>query len=189
MALLDRVSAAVRSQKSLLLQVSDGVQNTIVIPALGGGQPNLDGVLYPDASYQSSASNGYGRNELVYACIGKRAENLPQSTLRMYPASGGEPLEDHRLRRLIAQPNPTTTEFEFFELSVTYLDLAGNCYWLIQRGRDGLPAELWPICPDLIRIFPTRDPRVWSYGFVLDPTTGPRNVTAGNRPDASRDIT
>src|SRR6266496_1359874 len=112
MALLDRVSAAVRAQKALGLQVNDGTQNTIVIPALGGGQPNLDGALYPDASYQSAASNGYGRNELVYACIRERAENLPQSTLRVYPSvSGGEPLEDHRLRRLISRPNPVTNEF------------------------------------------------------------------------------
>jgi len=188
MALLDRVSAAVRSQKSLLLQVNDGTQNTIVIPALGGGQPNLDGALYPDASYQSSASNGYGRNELVYACIRERAENLPQSTLRVYPASGGEPLDDHRLRRLIAQPNPVTNEFEFLELSVTYLDLAGNVYWLIQRGRDGLPAELWPLRPDLLRIFPTRNPRVWSYGYVLDPTASIRSQQADIIPIPRGDV-
>jgi HK97 family phage portal protein len=172
-ALLDRISA--QAQKSLLLPVNSGTQNTIVMPAFGGGQPNLDGALYPDASYQSSASNGYGRNELVYACIRERAENLPQSTLRVYPADGGEPLEEHRLRRLLAEPNPTTTEFEFFELSATYLDLAGNCYWLIQRGRDGLPTELWPIRPDLIRIFPTSNPRVWSYGYVLDPSATVRS--------------
>jgi HK97 family phage portal protein len=168
-----------RESKALLSPVNDGTQNTIVIPALGGAQPNFDGALYPDASYASSASAGYGRNELVYACIRMRAENLPQSVLRVYPGAApamhGEPLEDHRLRRLIAQPNPVTNEFEFFELSVTYLDIAGNCYWLIQRGRDGLPAELWPLRPDLLRVFPTADPRVWDYGYVLDPSASVRN--------------
>src|SRR6266516_3720539 len=184
--------SAKRKAQRLLLPVNDGTQNTISIPPFSGGKPNLDGALYPDSSYQSSASAGYGRNELVYACIRERAENLPQSVLRVYPgdqpAAHGEPLEDHRLRRLISQPNPVCGEFAFFELSVTYLDLAGNCYWLIQRGRDGLPAELWPVRPDLIRIFPTANPRVWSYGYVLDPTTGPRNVTAAIIPIAYRDI-
>jgi HK97 family phage portal protein len=105
------------------------------------------------------------------------------------PAAHGEPLENHRLRRLISQPNPVTGEFEFFELSVTYLDLAGNCYWLIQRGRDGLPAELWPVRPDLIRIFPTRNPRVWSYGYILDPTAGnPRDITTAIIPIDARDM-
>ncbi len=173
------------------LQVSDGTQNTVVIPAFGG-QPHGDGALYPDASYSSYASSGYGRNELVYACIRERAENLPQSVLRVYPGSqpsaSGEPLEDHRLRRLLAQPNPVTNEFEFNELSVTYLDLAGNLPWLIQRGRDGLPAELWPLRPDLIRVFPTGDPRVWNYGYVLDPTASIRNQQAEIIPIARRDI-
>ena len=184
--------SAERKAGQLLLPRNDGTQNTIVIPAFPGGKPNQDGALYPDASYQSSASAGYGRNELVYACIRERAENLPQSVLRVYPGDApfaqGEPLENHRLRQLLAQPNPVCGEFEFWELSVTYLDLAGNCYWLIQRGRDGLPAELWPVRPDLIRIFPTMDPRVWSYGYILDPSTSPRNITAQIIPVASRDI-
>jgi HK97 family phage portal protein len=164
----------------LLMPVNDGTQNTITIPPFPGGQPNLDGALYPDASYQSNASSGYGRNELVYACIRERAENLPQSVLRVYPgdqpSAQGEPLESHRLRRLLAEPNPVCGEFEFGELSVTYLDLAGNLPWLIQRARDGLPAELWPLRPDLIRVFPTRNPRVWDYGYILDPSAAARNI-------------
>jgi HK97 family phage portal protein len=190
MDLIDKLGARIIAghRKNIGLQVNDGTQTTLVIPAFPGGKPNLDGALYPDASYQSTASNGYGRNELVYACVGKRAENLPQSTLRMYPANGGEPLEDHRLRRLIAQPNPTTTEFEFFELSVVYLDLSGNCYWLIQRGRDGLPVELWPLRPDLVRIFPSRNPRVWSYGYVLDPSATVRSQTTDIIPIPDGDL-
>lgn len=184
--------SAAERKAQLLLPVNDGTQNIINIPAFSGGKPNLDGVLYPDATYQSAAAAGYGRNELVYACIRERAENLPQSVLRVYPGNQptahGESLEDHRLRKLISQPNPVTGEFEFFELSVTYLDLAGNCYWLIQRGRDGLPAELWPVRPDLIRVFPTLNPRVWSYGYVLDPTTSARNVTSAIIPIAYQDI-
>src|SRR5260221_206245 len=182
-----------RKAAQLLLPVNDGTQNIITIPVFGGQpKPNLDGVLYPDATYASSASAGYGRNELVYACIRERSENLPQSVLRVYPgdqpAAHRESLENHRLRRLISQPNPVTGEFEFFELSVTYLDLAGNCYWLIQRGRDGLPAELWPVRPDLIRIFPTLNPRVYSYGYILDPTTSARNVTSAIIPIDPRDM-
>jgi HK97 family phage portal protein len=176
----------------LLLPRNDGTQNVLSIPVFAGGKPNYDGVLYPDSQYQSSAAAGFGRNELVYACIRERAENLPQSVLRVYPGdqpqSHGEPLENHRLRKLISQPNPVTGEFEFFELSVTYLDLAGNCYWLIQRGRDGLPAELWPVRPDLIRIFPTLNPRVWSYGYILDPSASARNVSSAIFPVDARDI-
>jgi HK97 family phage portal protein len=36
---------------------------------------------------------------------------------------------------------------------------------------------LWPLRPDLVRILPTRNPRVWDYGYILDPSTNARNVT------------
>jgi HK97 family phage portal protein len=159
-------------RKTIGLQVPSGDQGVVQIDPFFGGQPNLDGMLFPDSSYETFARNGYGRNELVYACITEKAQSLPQSVLRVWPAgsSGGEPVESHRLRQLISQPNPVTNEFEFFELSVTYLDLAGNCYWLVERARDGLPAELWPLRPDLVRVLPTRNPRVWRYGYILDPT-------------------
>lgn len=164
------------SGKSIQPLLNPSGPTTIQLPLFPGGRNNA-GALYPDASYVSSASAGYGRNELVYACIRERAENLPQSTLRVYPEAGGEALDDHRLRRLLANPNPVTTEFQFFELSVTYLDIAGNCYWLIVRGRDGLPSELWPLRPDLIRIFPSSSPRVWDYGYVVDPSAQVRSTT------------
>src|SRR5436189_4943838 len=111
-------------RKAIGLQVPSGDQGVVQIDPFFGGRPNLDGMLYPDSSYETFARNGYGRNELVFACISEKAQSLPQSVLRVYPTSaGGEPLESHRLRPLIAQPNPVTNEFEFFELSVTYLDL------------------------------------------------------------------
>ena len=166
--------------KRIGLDVTDGTQGRVSIPPIFGGAMNAAGALYPDSGYQSYSTNGYGRNELVYACIFERAESLPQSRLRVYadgPDIGGRALEDHRLRRLIARPNPTMTEYQFFELSVTYLDLSGNCFWLIQRGRDGLPTELWPLRPDLVRIYPTTNPRVYSYGYVIDPTG---NVSASS---------
>jgi HK97 family phage portal protein len=174
--------------KRLGLQVPDGDQRVIQLPPFGGGQPNLDGMLYPDSSYETLARNAYGRNELVYACIAQKASCLPQSVLRVYPERQGEPLENHRLRQLLAQPNPVTDEFAFFELSITYLDLAGNCYWLIVRGRDGLPSELWPLRPDLIRIRPTADPRVWRYGYILDPSATARGQEPEVIPVDRRDM-
>jgi len=166
-------------RKAIGMPINDGTQGTLSLPAFGSGGARMDGALYPDAAYSSYATNGYGRNELVYACIFERAEALPQSQLRVYArGGGGDPLELHRLRRLIAEPNPVTTEYQFWELSSTYLDLAGNCIWLVARGNDGLPSELWPLRPDLVRILPTRDPRVWSYGYVMDPSNAQTGTTA-----------
>jgi HK97 family phage portal protein len=167
--------------------------NIIPIDPFGTGRPNLDGMLFPDSTYTTFALNGFSRNQLVYACIMAKAGSLPQAVLRVYPDTLGdhraEPLPDHRLRRLIAQPNPTTNECEFLQLSIVHLDHAGNCYWLINRGRDGVPAELWPVRPDLIRILPSRgSERLWRYGYVVDPTTGVREGPAEVIPVDRRDL-
>jgi HK97 family phage portal protein len=168
--------------------IPSGQQGHIVIDPFGG-RANMQGMLFPDSSYETFALNGFGRNELVYSCIMYKARNIPQGVLRVYGDVKVEPLEQHRLRRLIAQPNDTTNEVEFLQLSIVHLDLAGNCYWLINRDRDGLPAELWPVRPDLIRIIPSaRDPRAWSYGYVLDPTTGAGGRSIDVIPIARRDL-
>lgn len=157
--------------------VLDGRQSFMQLPSgTGAGGPNLAGMLEQDGSFANYATSGYGRNELVYACIRYRAESLPQSVLRVYPADrprtpavlpgNGPSLDEHRLRRLFEKPNDVTGEFEFFELSSTYKDLAGTCFWLVVNGRDGLPSQLWPLRPDLVGVLPNpRDPAdyVWIY--------------------------
>lgn len=152
------------------LALLDGTQNHINIPALGG-RPNLSGVLEPDGSYEVFASAGYGRNELVYACIALRAESLPQSQLRVYPTGpSNQPLDDHPIRRLIEKPNEILSEFDLFELLVTYRDLAGICYTLIVPGRDGTPSELWPLRPDLVGVLPhPTDVREYAWVYRPDP--------------------
>lgn len=156
--------------------VIDGRQGLMQLPSgtgAGLSGANLAGMLEQDGSFPNYATNAYGRNELVYACIRYRAESLPQSVPRVYPAGGsptpagnGPPIDDHRLRRLFERPNPVTDEFEFFELSMTYKDLAGTCFWLVVNGRDGLPSQLWPLRPDLVGVLPNpRNPAdyVWVY--------------------------
>ena len=158
------------------LEIPSADANVIQIPATVGPRPNEAGALYPDASFEQFARHGMGRNELVAACITEKASSLPQSTLRVYPdpQGQGEPLEQHPLRKLIAEPNPLMGEFEFFELQMIYQDLAGACWTLIERGRDGItPARLWPLRPDRIRVLPPANPvgnptgHTWLY--VPDP--------------------
>lgn len=162
-------------QASKQVALVDGRQQGFMsLPSgTGAGGPNMAGMLEQDGSYPNYAVNGYGRNELVYSCIRYRAESLPQSVLRVYPygaaptpAGNGLALSDHRLRKLFETPNPVTDEFEFFELSVTFKDLAGTCFWLAVNGRDGLPSQLWPVRPDLVAVLPNpRNPAdyVWVY--------------------------
>ncbi|MFF4547270.1 phage portal protein [Streptomyces sp. NPDC001406] len=127
----------------------------------------LNNPVYPEPSFMSFASQAFGRNELVYACIMMKATSLPEAPLRVFGPDGlGEPRENHPLRELIANPNPLLTEFELLELTVVHMDLAGIAFWEIVRDRAGRPVQLWPLRPDLVRLIRQRDGRT-RYGYVL----------------------
>ena len=123
--------------------------------------------LYPDPTFASNADKGFDKNELVYACIMEKATSLPEAPFRVYGADGmGLPRESHPLRELIANPNPSCTEFELMELTSIYMDLAGIAFWEVVTDRIGRPVELWPLRPDMVRIFPRQDGR-HEYGYYL----------------------
>lgn len=131
----------------------------------GGGAAGE--ALYPEPSFTTFADQAFGRNELVYACIMEKATSLPEAPLRVYGGDGlGEPRDNHPLRVLMANPNAALTEFELMELTVIHLDLAGNAVWEIVLDRAGRPAELWPLMPDRVRIYPRRNGQ-HEYGYQL----------------------
>lgn len=150
----------------------DGGRHINVEAIPGARSPHMNGIVEPDGSFEVFAHHGYSRNELVYACITEKATSLPQAQMQVFPSGVGDdqPLKNHRLRRVFEEPNPVTSEFELFELSVTYLDLAGMAYFLIIRGRDGLPSELWPLRPDLVGVIPSPvNPGVFIWFYRPDP--------------------
>lgn len=122
---------------------------------------------YPEPSFSSFASNGFTKNELVYACIMEKATSLPEAPLRVFPGDGsGAPRENHPLRLLLSNPNPLMSEFELFEMTVIHLDLAGTAFWEVVLDRAGRPVELWPLRPDRVRIYPQRNGRI-RYGYEI----------------------
>ena len=66
---------------------------------------------YPDASFESFATEGYGKSEIVHACIRELA--VSAASPRYYvqaPAQGGGSVEitSGVLYDLISKPNPTS---------------------------------------------------------------------------------
>lgn len=145
-----------------------GSHEHVDVPAFVGR--NRAGEVDPAEHYETFARNGYGRNELVFACINERATSFPEGELRVYqPGPDGEELDDHPLRTLLTNPNPVLTEFELFELTLMHMDIGGVAYWQIVRGRSGQPAEIWPTRPDRMKILATNGPRVSQYGYEAEP--------------------
>lgn len=108
---------------------------------------------------------GYKRNAVVYACIRLLAESVPEAILKIYVATDKGEQEDakHGLRKLIRNPNPLQTEFEFWELVTIHLNVCGISHWWKERSNDGTVIALWPLRPDRMTPF---------YGEGLPPLVG-----------------
>jgi HK97 family phage portal protein len=108
-----------------------------------------------DQKFETLAKEAYAGNAAAYACLRLLSQSVPEPPMipyRMLPdGEPGDPLDWHDpLRQLIAQPNPLLTEFEFQELRVLYLGIAGRGYWYKERNNLGQVIALWPLRPDRV---------------------------------------
>ncbi|MFA5866904.1 MAG: phage portal protein [Actinomycetota bacterium] len=109
--------------------------------------------------------------------------SLPVITYRRLKPRGKERAYDHPLYPILHdQPNPEMDAFVFQQLKITHLNLWGNFYAQIIWGRDGYPAQLWPLMPDRMEVrriggeltyFYQKDPATTTY---VDPRTGEKVI-------------
>ncbi|HHT9119288.1 MAG TPA: phage portal protein, partial [Candidatus Hypogeohydataceae bacterium YC41] len=123
--------------------------------------------LYGEAEYSSI---------WVYACVKALAQAIASTPMVFYVDTprGREKLPpQHPLARLFWGVNPLMTRYDFWEATIIYLELTGNCFWALEKedGR-GLPTELWPLRPDRMRIIPDKEKFI--QGYLLD--VGGRSV-------------
>lgn len=104
----------------------------------------------PETQFEPLVKAGWRRNELIYACVSKKANTTAQVALRIYDKNDVE-IENHPLRRLISRPNPHMTESDFWASIIILQDFAGNAYFEKVRSRAGRTVELWPMRPDWVR--------------------------------------
>jgi HK97 family phage portal protein len=76
----------------------------------------------------------------------------------------------HQALRLWKRPNPFMTGADFREIGWQHMELAGEWYWVLNRGPSGtgIPIEMWPVRPD--RMEPVPDKQKYLAGWVY---TGP----------------
>ncbi|WP_404711495.1 phage portal protein [Sphingomonas sp. MMS24-J13] len=80
---------------------------------------------------------------------------LPRKLMRRSAGGEQQPAEDHPLSLLLDNPNPDQTAMEFWEGQAVALNLRGNAYARIGRRGDGQPVALWPMPPDVTRVYRT----------------------------------
>lgn len=76
----------------------------------------------------------------IWGCIDKRSKAFAKVNFKLYRLKNNGDLEQvisHPLLELLYKLNPQMTKFDFFELSMTYLDLFGASPWYLDKGLTG----------------------------------------------------
>lgn len=103
----------------------------------------------------------------VYAAVRAIAHRIAGTELRFYARGPDrtEPLEDpdHPVVRLFEHVNPCQTRFGLWAETITFLELTGNAYWYVAENGLGVPAEIWVIPSQYMRVVP--DERTFVRGY------------------------
>ncbi|MBL4894549.1 MAG: phage portal protein [Emcibacter sp.] len=149
---------------------------------LGGSETLWVGLNEPrwsSRNYQSLADEGYAKNVITHRAVRILSESAGSVPLVLF--RGDQKLDHHPLLDLLKRPNPAQGRTAFFETAYAYLNIAGNSYMEMVMGDDGLPAELYTLRPDRMKIIPGASgwPKAFVYGlsgrehqFSVDPVSG-----------------
>lgn len=122
---------------------------------------------YMDGGFIGNAVGGYAGNEIVNACVDKRARSLAEAPI-VIKDKNNELVEQHPTVALMTKPNPFQSGFEFIERWSQHLDLAGNAFVWKARGSGNKVAELWTLQPDRVAIVASKDGFISHYVYTLD---------------------
>ena len=133
---------------------------------------DMSAVQYPDDNYLNFAKEGYGKSELVHACIRELSTGVANARwyVGVQDEGGTTQLEDTPLANLIKYPNPTQDFNTWIQRAVTYLQVAGNIYVYKERSQTNEITALWLLRPDRISIIPQDRGMTVSYKHLTLPT-------------------
>lgn len=126
----------------------------------------LSSVRFPQSSFVNHACEGYGKNEVVFACVNKRAGGFAEAPIAVQGKDGVHHPGDHT-RLLLNNPNPFMSEFELWESAMMFYLLGGNAPLMKVRAASRRVVQLWPIRPDHFVIYPHPTKFVDHYGLKV----------------------
>lgn len=157
---------------------------------LSGGQlvladttPSFSNTYYAQSTglnltgFFSSYQQIYKQQLWVYVVVRKRARSVARLPLKVYERQdrGRVDASGSAYGRLLANPNPFMSAKRLIDWTESTKDIFGEAIWLKVRGRDGRPAELWPIHPVNVSVRRNDDASL-SYVYHLGVPSSPQFV-------------
>lgn len=116
----------------------------------------------------------YRKQLWVYVVANKLSLATARLPLKVYERTDSDRTEarDSPFAKLLRRPNPKHDPFFFWLWTATTKEVYGEALWMKIRGRDGVPAELWPLHP--VNVFTRNVDGVLTYYFYGNASTEPQ---------------
>lgn len=115
---------------------------------------------------------------IVHGCVSAIAEDVAGIELTLHrriSATESEIVDEHPVLDLLSHANDFFTQFALFEVTTQHLELGGNSFWFVNRGkRLGFPDEVWPLYPDRVKV--VADPGSFVSGYVYTPRGSSKEI-------------
>jgi len=130
---------------------------------LGG---NYDMAIPPGWGYNQYLAS-YGQVGWLFGAVSVIANSVAEVGWHLYQTKGKErvELENHPALDLLNKVNPFQTRYEFFQLLVTYRQLVGDSYIILNYARNGYPVEMWLASPSYMKIISHPTQYISHYEF------------------------
>ena len=167
-----------------LFPVGAAISAALRAKALGDFQTKAVPFIWPDwrggvpqwkmFSYEGYVEEGFNLNTLIYSAIMYKVRSGRASPLRAWTGTPEErELADlnHPLSKLVMRPNKHQSWSEFQDQYITYINIAGNNYGLLDRPSPGaLPTAMYNLRPDRVFVVPGMvDGRHMVIGYLYVP--------------------
>src|SRR3984885_10990347 len=140
----------------------------------GGGDPLA--IYKPTGAKSVSPAKAMASfNGWTFAAVNAIASEVSNIQLRLYQVKGDdhEEQEDHPLLTLLDGVNERMTGIELKYVTMSHLELTGNCYWLLDgvNSDTDKPRAIYPLNPGNVRLHLKKDAfpyKLDHYTFTID---------------------
>ena len=130
---------------------------------------NYSFALPPDRDLRGFLS-AFGEVGWLFAVVSKIAQGVADADWSLYSkAQNGDDTEviNHSILDVLNFVNPFQTRQEFLEMHEIYMGLVGECFWVINKNRGGLPGEIWIAPPDKMSVVPSKKDFIAGYIYQI----------------------
>lgn len=133
--------------------------------------------------YDALAEQGYRRNVIAFRCVQEIAQSAASVTLLLFEKD--KEVNIHPALKILQKPNPLQSRMAFLEAVYSHILITGNAYIEKVSNAENIPAELWCLRPDRMKVIAGGQGMPLGYEYSLagkskrwaaDPLTGASDI-------------